>query len=327
MAHRRPWSRTSRTRVGRGRRRTGFDRARPIVWKGEPGENDGGPGRRGLGNAASRRSAGSPDARGAEALPVRISGVVRRFEVNSRRTGSFTVVTEAVVTLTVTVESPVRPAMRKTVTSSTSLFGFPPTPDDLRTAAAVHGQHRRGGDRPNIAGGQGRLSVVVSLTIAHHLAGRPGRGVEISTAGDCAPPVPLARFLLPWHRAFGRGWTSGRAAGLRAAPRRRAPLLCRCRTRVDFPRGERSRTNSTPRRACPGRGLLAEFLERGSPRWRRSPDAPGLVRNAGPERSSVDLPGGVFPAPSRRWTGPSSPAPPSRSISNNWGRRASRIAA
>ena len=112
-----------------------FDRVRPIVWKGEPGKAmadlvAGVLGERGV--AAVRRGA---DAQGAEAAPVRISGVVRRFEVNARRTGSLSVVTEATVSLTVTAEAPGLPGpSEQTVTSSTSLSDLFVTPDDLREA-------------------------------------------------------------------------------------------------------------------------------------------------------------------------------------------------
>jgi hypothetical protein len=112
-----------------------FDRVRPIVWRGEPGKAmadllAGVLGERGV--ATVRRS---PDAQGAEALPVRISGEVRRFEVNTRRTGNLTVVTEATVSLTVTVEGAgVSGRLEETVTSSASLSDLFVTPDDLREA-------------------------------------------------------------------------------------------------------------------------------------------------------------------------------------------------
>lgn len=112
-----------------------FDRVRPIVWKGEPGKAmadlvAGVLGESGV--AAVRRGA---DAQGAEAVPVRISGVVRRFEVNTRRTGGLSVVTEATVSLTVTAEGPgLSGPTEKTVTSSTSLSDLFVTPDDLREA-------------------------------------------------------------------------------------------------------------------------------------------------------------------------------------------------
>jgi len=66
---------------------------------------------------------------------VRISGVVRRFEVNTRRTGGLSVVTEATVSLTVTAESPgLSGPSEQTVTSSVSLSDLFVTPDDLREA-------------------------------------------------------------------------------------------------------------------------------------------------------------------------------------------------
>jgi len=111
------------------------DRVRSLVWKGEPGKAmadlvAGVLGERGV--AAVRRGAG---AQSAEGLPVRISGVVRRFEVNTRRTGNLTVVTEATVSLTVTAEGPgLSGPSEQTVTSSTSLSDLFVTPDDLREA-------------------------------------------------------------------------------------------------------------------------------------------------------------------------------------------------
>ena len=112
-----------------------FDRVRPIVWKGEPGKAmadlvAGVLGERGV--ATIRRGA---DAQGAEAVPVRISGVVRRFEVNARRTGNLTVVTEANVNLAITVEGPGPSGpLEKSVTSSASLPDLFVTAEDLREA-------------------------------------------------------------------------------------------------------------------------------------------------------------------------------------------------
>ena len=112
-----------------------FDRARTIAWNGEPGKAmadlvAGVLGERGV--ATVRRGAGAQDA---GTVPVRISGVVRRFEVNTRRTGNFTVVTEATVNLTITVEGPgLSGPMEKTVTSNASLSDLFVTPDDLREA-------------------------------------------------------------------------------------------------------------------------------------------------------------------------------------------------
>jgi hypothetical protein len=112
-----------------------FDRARTIAWNGEPGKAMADLvaavlGERGV--ATVRRGA---DAQGAETVPLRISGVLRRFEVNTRRTGGFTVITEATVSLTITVEGPGLSApLEKTVTSTASLSDFFVTPDDLREA-------------------------------------------------------------------------------------------------------------------------------------------------------------------------------------------------
>jgi len=110
-----------------------FDRVRPVVWKGEPGKAMADLvasvlGERGV--ATVRRGA---DAQGAGAVPVRISGVVRRFEVNARRTGNLTVVTEATVSLTIRAEGPGIPGpLEETVTSSASFSDLFVTPDGLR---------------------------------------------------------------------------------------------------------------------------------------------------------------------------------------------------
>ena len=112
-----------------------FDRARTIAWNGEPGKAMADLvaavlGERGV--ATVRKGA---DAQGAETVPVRISGVVRRFEVNARRSGGLSVVTEATVSLTVTAEGPgLSGPSEQTVTSSTSLSDLFVTPDDLREA-------------------------------------------------------------------------------------------------------------------------------------------------------------------------------------------------
>jgi hypothetical protein len=111
-----------------------FDSVRPIVWKGEPGKAmaDLVAGvLRESGVATVRRGA---DAQGAEAVPVRITGAVRRFEVNARRTG-LSVFTEATVSLTVAAHGPgLSGPSEQTVTSSVSLRDLFVTPDDLREA-------------------------------------------------------------------------------------------------------------------------------------------------------------------------------------------------
>jgi hypothetical protein len=112
-----------------------FDRARTIAWDGEPGKAMADLvaavlGERGV--AAIRQSA---DARGSEAVPVRITGVVRRFEVNTRRSGGLGVFSEATVSLTVTAQGPGLPGpSEQTVTSSTSLGTLFVTSGDLREA-------------------------------------------------------------------------------------------------------------------------------------------------------------------------------------------------
>ena len=112
-----------------------FDRARPIVWNGEPGKMMADKVAAVLGERGVATIRLGADAHAPMAVPVRISGVLRRFDVNSRRTGNFTVVTEAVVSLTFTVEgSGLSGPMEKTVTSTASLSDLFPTPDDLREA-------------------------------------------------------------------------------------------------------------------------------------------------------------------------------------------------
>jgi len=110
-----------------------FDRVRPIVWKGEPGKAMADLVAGVLvesGVAAVRRGGAEPA--GAEAVPIRVSGVVRRFEVNSRRTGGLSVVTEATVSLTVTAEGPgLSGPSERTVTSSASISDLFVTPDGL----------------------------------------------------------------------------------------------------------------------------------------------------------------------------------------------------
>ena len=109
-----------------------FDRVRPIVWKGEPGKAMADLVAGVLvesGVAVVRRGMNS---QGDEAVPMRISGVIRRFEVNARRTGGLSVVTEATVSLTVTAEGPgLSGPSEQTVTSSASLSDLFVTPDGL----------------------------------------------------------------------------------------------------------------------------------------------------------------------------------------------------
>ena len=112
-----------------------FDHVRSIVWKGAPGKAMAdlvAAVLRERGVAAVREGA---NAQGAGAAPVRISGVVRRFEVNARRTGTLNVVTEATVSLIMTAEGPGLPGpSTQTVTSSTSLSDLFVTPGGSREA-------------------------------------------------------------------------------------------------------------------------------------------------------------------------------------------------
>lgn len=112
-----------------------FDRARLIVWKGDPGKAMADLVATVLvesGVAAVRRGT---NASAADGVPVRIFGVVRRFEVNTRRAGSVNVITEATVSMTVTAEGPGLPGpSEQSVTSSMSLSDLFVTPDGLREA-------------------------------------------------------------------------------------------------------------------------------------------------------------------------------------------------
>jgi hypothetical protein len=112
-----------------------YDRARTIVWSGEPGKTMADLVAAVLverGVPTVRQRAG---AKTVETAPVRISGVLRRFEVNARRTGNFTVGTEATVSLTITGEGQgISGSLERTVTSTASLSDFFTTPDDVRQA-------------------------------------------------------------------------------------------------------------------------------------------------------------------------------------------------
>lgn len=109
-----------------------FDRVRPIVWKGKPGKA-----MADLIAGALRESgvAAVRGGKGVDVVPVRISGLVRRFEVNTRRGGGGSVTTEATVSVTFTAEGPgLSGPSEHTVTSSASQDDLFVTPDDLREA-------------------------------------------------------------------------------------------------------------------------------------------------------------------------------------------------
>ena len=110
-----------------------YDHVRPIEWKGDPGKAmadlvasvlaEGGV-------AVIRAAAEGPSL---DSVPVRISGNVRRFEVNARRRGSVKIVNEAAVALSITVtggtlSSPVSFG----ATSSNSMEDVFVTPDGVR---------------------------------------------------------------------------------------------------------------------------------------------------------------------------------------------------
>jgi hypothetical protein len=121
------------TAIGEGVVGRDYDRARTIVWSGEPGKAMADLVAAALGGRGVATVRQRADAKTAETAPVRISGVLRRFDVNSRRTGNFTVVTEAIVSLTVTVEGPgLSGTLEKTVTSTASSSDLFVTPDDIR---------------------------------------------------------------------------------------------------------------------------------------------------------------------------------------------------
>jgi hypothetical protein len=112
-----------------------YDRVRPIVWKGEPGKAMADLVAAALGERGVATIRRGVDAQGGGEAPVRVSGIVRRFQVNARRTGNLTVVTEATVSLTITAEGPgVSRPLEETVTSSASFSDLFVTPDGLREA-------------------------------------------------------------------------------------------------------------------------------------------------------------------------------------------------
>ena len=110
-----------------------YDRIRPIVWKGQPGKTMADLIAGALGENGVAAVRGGVDGAGADGVPVRISGVVRRFEVNARSTGGVSRTTEATVSVTFTAEGPgLSGPSQHTVTSSSSLEVLIVTPNDLR---------------------------------------------------------------------------------------------------------------------------------------------------------------------------------------------------
>lgn len=110
-----------------------YDRIRTIVWKGQPGKTMADLIAGALGENGVAAVRGGVDGAGADGVPVRISGVVRRFEVNARSTGGVSRTTEATVSVTFTAEGPgLSGPSEHTVTSSSSLEVLIVTPNDLR---------------------------------------------------------------------------------------------------------------------------------------------------------------------------------------------------
>ncbi len=112
-----------------------YDRARPIVWKGSPGKAMADLVAGALGENRVPAVRVAADAPPADSVPVRITGKVRRFEANARRTKGVNVLIEATVSVTIAVEAPgLSGPAEHTVTSSTSLADMFVTPDDLHEA-------------------------------------------------------------------------------------------------------------------------------------------------------------------------------------------------
>jgi hypothetical protein len=112
-----------------------YDQVRQIVWKGDPGKAMADLVAAVLSERGIPAVRVKPDSPASGNVPFLVSGAVRRFEVNARRGGVFTVLTEATVTLAVSVSGPgmSRP-WETTVTSGTTLQDMFPVPEDLRKA-------------------------------------------------------------------------------------------------------------------------------------------------------------------------------------------------
>jgi hypothetical protein len=112
-----------------------YDQVRQILWKGNPGTAMADL----VADVLAER--GIPAVRvrtvaeAAGRLPFVVGGSVRRFEVNARRGGTFSVLTEATVTVALSVSgSSVSRPWETTVTSGTTLQDLFAVPDDLRRA-------------------------------------------------------------------------------------------------------------------------------------------------------------------------------------------------
>jgi len=110
-----------------------YDHVRPVEWKGEPGKAmadlvagvlaEGGV-------AVVRAAAENPSL---DNVPVRISGTVRRFEVDARRRGGVKIVTEATVALSVNASGGTLSApLSLSAATTNSMEDVFVTPDGLR---------------------------------------------------------------------------------------------------------------------------------------------------------------------------------------------------
>jgi hypothetical protein len=110
-----------------------FDQVRPIVWRGEPGKAMADLVFRVLAEKGIPAVRVASDADAPADVPFRIGGTVRRFEVNARRAGGVSVVSEATVSLSVTAAGGAVPPMwEATVTSSSSAKDVFVTPEGAR---------------------------------------------------------------------------------------------------------------------------------------------------------------------------------------------------
>ncbi len=112
-----------------------YDQVRQIAWKGDPGKTMADL----VASVLSERGIPAIRVKAATAssgnVPFLVSGAVRRFEVNARRGGVLKVLTEATVTLTLSVSGPgVSRPWETTVTSGTTVQDVFPVPEDLRKA-------------------------------------------------------------------------------------------------------------------------------------------------------------------------------------------------
>jgi len=122
----------------------------------------------------------------------------------------------------------------------------------------------------------------VSLTLAHHLADVPVAGWEdLHARGACTSPFLSPRFLLPWHRALGRGCDVRVARWVPdGGPDEGLLFLCRCGEGGWIFLGGEQVADYLDALVAPGRAgdFWREFLERGLPALGGGPlRLPGLM--------------------------------------------------